>query len=189
MLFRRLKQIILILLLLAVIDAGIVLGFAFYQPEAEKADAIVILGAAINSPALYNRTLAGLKLYQEEKAPVIVLSGGKIAERDISEAGYMQKVINRTATQPVNMILEDQSDNTYDNIKNTRKKIPDAKSLIIVSDRFHIARAYLLARRNGFERVYWDSPQAKYYSVEEMSYYYFREMVAMIWYLPKFAFN
>jgi uncharacterized SAM-binding protein YcdF (DUF218 family) len=120
MFFRRLKYLIVFIFLVILADAAFVISFSFYQSPIEKADAIVILGAAINSPALYNRTLTGLKLYQEDKAPVIVLSGGKIAERDISEAGYMEKVINRTATEPVNMILEDQSDNTHLNRKNLR---------------------------------------------------------------------
>jgi vancomycin permeability regulator SanA len=58
-----------------------------------------------------------------------------------------------------------------------------------VSDSFHLARAVILAKRAGFKNVYWASPDQGYYSVDDKRYYYFREFLAMIWYLPKFLFG
>jgi uncharacterized SAM-binding protein YcdF (DUF218 family) len=87
------------------------------------------------------------------------------------------------------VILEEQSHNTEDNIKNSRAKIPNAKSVIIVSDEFHIARAVLLAKREGFKDVYWSSPEPTYYTKPELNRYYLREMAGMIRYIPIFLFN
>lgn len=187
---RRLSKAITfscaLILALAAADVLLVMFFAKYRPEIKKSDAVIILGAAINTPALYNRTLEGLEVYEQGKADVLVLSGGKISETDISEAGYMEKVIKRTAEKQPPLILEDQSHNTEENIYNSKAKIPDAKSVVVVSDEFHLARAVLLAKRAGFEKVYWSSPNPVYYSQKELNRYYAREMVAMIAYIPVF---
>ncbi len=188
-LIKVLKISAVIVGLILVLDAGLILTFANWQPTITKADSVIILGAAINTPALTNRTLTALYLYQDGKADSIVLSGGKIADADISEAQFMQKVINRNTADPINYILEDQSHTTYENIKNSKAKIGDEDSIIIVSDKFHLARAFLVAKRAGFETVQWASPQPDYYSKQDLHYYYIREFVAIISYIPKFIFG
>jgi uncharacterized SAM-binding protein YcdF (DUF218 family) len=169
-----------------IIDASVVLFFGAYRPAPQKADAIVILGAAINTPALYNRSLEALRLYEEGKAPLMVLSGGRISDKDISEATYMQRSMQKNTSKPLNLILEDRSHSTYENIKNTREKIGSGKSLVIVSDEYHLARAVIMAKRIGFGPIYWSSPNPTYYKKSELAYYYMREIFAMIAYLPKF---
>jgi vancomycin permeability regulator SanA len=187
---RILYKIFLIVVVVGVLDIGVVFGFATYRPGLpEKVDAVVVLGAAIYSPAIINRTLTALDLYKQGKVDVMVLSGGKIADRDISEAGYMKKVIDKNSEGSVSVLIDDKSSSTYENIHNTRSLLPEAKSLIIVSDSFHLARAVILAKRAGFKNVYWASPDQGYYSVDDKRYYYFREFLAMIWYLPKFLFG
>jgi uncharacterized SAM-binding protein YcdF (DUF218 family) len=183
---RALYYIILFVALILVVDAALVFGFARIRKDIPKSDAIIILGAAINSRAAYNRALEGLRLYEDGKAPVIVASGGKISEADISEAQYIQKVIGKNTQKTPMVILEDQSGNTYENIKNSRAKLPEAKSVIIVSDSFHLARGVLLAKKFGFETVSWSSPQENLYHDPEIRYYYVREMMALIGYIPRF---
>ncbi len=172
--------------LFLVTDAGLVWGMAHWHPKIEHADSIIVLGAAINTPALVNRTEKALELYQAGKADQIVFSGGKIADPDISEAKFMEKVIKKNTNEKVNYILEDQSHNTYENIKNSRDKVQNSDSVIIVSDAFHLARAVVMAKSVGFKKVYWAAPSTGYYSHKELRYYYFREFVAMINYIPKF---
>lgn len=188
-LWKIYKYVAVAVFSLFLVDAIIVIFISVYRPKIEQADAAVILGAAINTPALYNRSLEGLRLYQQGKAKVLVLSGGRISDKDISEAGYMEKVIQGNASTTVPLIFEDQSHSTYENIKNSKSKIPDAKSIIIVSDKFHLARAVLMAKRSGFEDVYWSSPKPVYYKTRELAFYYMREMVAMVSYIPKFILN
>jgi len=152
----------------------------------QKADAIIVLGAAINTPSLYNRTLDGLKLYNQGWAPVMVLTGGVDYPKSIPEAVYMEKVILQNASTVPDLILEENANSTYQNIVNSKALIPQDKSIIIVSDSFHLARAVLMAKREGFDPVYWSSPNPAYYSKRELAYYYMREVLAMIDYLPKF---
>lgn len=172
-----------------VLDAGLIIRFARYRPTIPKTDAIIVLGAAINTPALYNRTRTGLDLYEQGKADTIVLSGGRISDKDISEAGYMQRVIRQNSDPVPRLIIEDQSHSTYENLKNSRGKLPGPRSVIIVSDAFHLARSVLLARRLGFKKVYWDAPASSYYGQAELIRYYLREIIAMIGYIPRFIFG
>ncbi len=187
--WRIIKYLIIAVAGILLLDLMVVLFFSFYHPAIQKADAIVVLGAAINTPALYNRSLQGLKLYQQGSANVIVASGGRISDKDISEAGYIEKVIQANSAVRVPVILEDQSHDTYENLKNTLAKIGKGKSIIIVSDDFHLARAVLMARREGFNPVYWSSPTPIYYDKSEMAFYYMREVFAIIDYIPKFIFG
>jgi uncharacterized SAM-binding protein YcdF (DUF218 family) len=184
--WKIIKLLLLACVILLVVDILIVVGFSIYRPAIPKTDAIIVLGAAINTPSLYNRSLQGLKLYQEGKGEVIVASGGRISDDDISEAAYISKVIKKNGDQAIPVILEDKSTDTYENIKFSKVKIPDATSIVIVSDDFHLARAVLMAKREGFAHVYWSSPQPYYYSKTDLVFYYFREIVAMIDYIPKF---
>ncbi len=172
-----------------VIDVAFVVLVAKMYGAPKKADAIIILGAAINSPALYNRTLEGLSLYKQGKADVLVLSGGRISNRDISEAGYMKRVLEKNVSPLPDIRVDDESRNTEENIRNARKLIPEAKSVIIVSDEFHLGRGMLLAIRNGFYPVYVSAPKPEYYKSKELIWYYFREVVAIIAYIPTFIFN
>jgi uncharacterized SAM-binding protein YcdF (DUF218 family) len=185
---RMLQVIIVAAFLLIVADIATVLIFAHYRPEVKDADAIIVLGAAINTPTLSSRTMEGLKFYQQGKAKVMIFSGGRISDSDISEAQYMQRVVLKNTApgdQPT-MILEENSHSTYENLKNSRDKLPNVHSIIIVSDEFHLARAVLTAKALGFGPVYWSAPEPDYYQPLELQRYYAREVAAMIAYIPKF---
>jgi len=187
--WKIIKWPLVIVVAFFVIDAAVITFFSFYRPQIQKADDIVVLGAAIYTPSLYNRSLEGLRLYQAGDAREVVVSGGRISDKDISEAHYMQKVIEANSSTTVPIIIEDQSHSTYDNFKNTKEKIGTGKSVIVVSDSFHLARGVLMAEREGFHVVYWSAPEPYYYNKKELLRYYLREIVAMVDYIPKFIWG
>lgn len=189
---KIIKWLIGIFVAILLLDIFLVAGFATYPSKYKKADAIVVLGAAINTPALYNRSMEGLRLFKSGKSDVMILSGGRISDEDITEAGYMKKVImqNNLDNNGENpkMILEEDSHSTFENLKNSKNKAPEVKSIIIVSDKYHLARAVMLAKRMGFRPVYWSAPSSGYYPKKELYYHYLRETIAIIAYFPKFIF-
>lgn len=185
---KTLKWLVGLFIALVLLDAFLVASFAVFSSEYQKADAIVVMGAAINSPALYNRSLKALELYEAEFALVIVLSGGKISEQDISEATYMQRAIQSKTTKPLNLVLDEQSGNTFENIKNSKDLLGDAKSVIIVTDKYHLARSVITAKALGFEEVFWSAPGTQY-PPSQLRYHYLREIAANIAYIPKFLWN
>ena len=185
--WKIIKYLLYIIIGFLAIDLAVVVFFSFYRPPLHKAQAIVVLGSAINTPSLYNRTLDGLKLYNQGWAPVMVLTGGVDYPKSIPEAVYMEKVILQNASTVPDLILEENANSTYQNIVNSKALIPQDKSIIIVSDVFHLARAVLMAKREGFGHIYWSSPDPAYYSKRELAYYYAREVLAMVDYIPKFV--
>ena len=189
---KSLKKIVkwasLFIIVVIIADAAIVFSFANSQSGIHRADAIIVMGAAINSTAVYNRTIKALELYEQEKAPVLVLSGGRISDEDISEATYMQRVLQENTDEVLNLILEEESNSTYENIKNSKEKLGEVSSIIIVTDKYHIARSVLVAKRAGFAEVMWSASDTEF-SGEDIRYHYLREMAAMISYLPKFIRN
>lgn len=189
--FKKIFKISLFILgAIFMVDALLVLGFAYAPANVNKADAVVVLGAAIKTKRIYYRALEGNRLYQEGSAPLIVLSGGYGEGRNISEAEYMQNVILAnfpTSTAPI--ILESNSHSTYENLINVKAKVANLNSIIIVSDNYHLARSVLLAKALGYKKVYWSHPPEGHYSKSETAYYLLREMAAMISYIPKFLFK
>ncbi|MDR3643232.1 MAG: YdcF family protein [Candidatus Doudnabacteria bacterium] len=185
--WRVIKWIIFCVGGLLAIDLAIVIFFGIYRPQIQPSDDIIVLGAAVNTPAAFNRSQQGLKLYEDGLAKAIVVSGGIDYPRGQSEAEYMkQAILANTAVNPP-IIVEDKSYSTYENLANARALIGANSSIIIVSDDYHLARAVLLAERLGFKKVYWSAPSSSYYSHDELAYYYFREVFAIIDYLPKFV--
>ncbi len=185
---RIIQGLITAVAVVLVASLAFVTAFAQYHRPVGKADAIIILGAAINTPALYNRSLEGLRLYQAGDAPLMVLSGGVDYPKSISEAEYMRRVIVAHSSTTPNLILEAHSHSTYDNIENSKMLLPKARSVIVVSDTFHMARAVTMAKAAGFGPVYWSSPDtSSYYPPGQMVYYYVREALAMVYYVPKFV--
>ena len=170
-----------------------VVGFSLIRPAVPHVDAVIILGAKVGTPALTARALQGLKYYQEGKTGTIVLSGGRGADEPVEEAVAMQQVIERqvakTGRRMPKLLLDTGSVNTFQNIQNSKALIPDAKSVVIVSDCYHLARPVLLAKRAGFQKVYWGAPAPSYYSDLDLIHYYLREVVGMVSYIPKFITN
>lgn len=186
---KILKVVLAVFGCVLIVDAALVLGFAYAPANLDKADAVVVLGAAIKTKRIYYRALEGLRLYKEGDAPLIVLSGGYGEGRDISEAEYMQNIITANYSAAIPIILETGSHSTYENLANVKAEVADLSSIIIVSDNYHLARSVLMAKALGFKKVYWSHPPEGHYSKSETIYYLLREMAAMVAYVPKFIFR
>jgi uncharacterized SAM-binding protein YcdF (DUF218 family) len=186
-LWKIIKGVVYFVVGFLILDLAIIGFFSLYRPALKPVDDIVVLGAAVKTEAAYQRSLEGLKLYQEGLGKAIVVSGGVDYPKGQSEASYMKQTIQANSSSTVPIIVENQSDSTYENLVNTKGLIGPTSSIIIVSDDYHLARAVLMAERLGFKKVYWSSPSPSYYSKTELSFYFFREITAMIDYIPKFV--
>lgn len=167
-----------------------VVGFSIFHPAVPpKVDAVVILGAKVGTPALEHRALEGLQYYQQGKANTLVLSGGQGQGESTTEAQAMEKVISthvaKTHSKMPRLILETKSTDTFQNLTNSKRLIPNAKAVVIVSDCYHLERAVAIAKHTGFGKVYWNSPKPTYYANLDLAHYYVREAIAMIVYAPR----
>ena len=122
--------------------------------EPEKADVIIVLGAAVwptgPSPALQARIEHGAQVYNEGLAGYFILSGG-LGQYPPSEAVAMGHVLKLLGINPSVMFFEDEATNTIENLK-LSKVIMEEKgfeSAIIVTDFFHLKRALKIAKDLG----------------------------------------
>jgi len=123
----------------------------------EKADAIVVLsGGAYPDGSLswfsMERLLYGLRLFKEGYADKLILSGGK-GSGSKSDAYDMMVFVKRLGFSQEIFILEEESQNTRENIKNVSQLMKEVGmgNALVVSSSVHMKRVSLLIEKNNNE--------------------------------------
>lgn len=120
------------------------------------ADAIVVLGAAQYngqpSPVLRARLDHAVELYQQGRAPVIVLTGGA-RDGDVTteaKAGY-DYLRGRAGIPDEQLLLEVDGTSTYESLAASARFLRerDVTDVILVSDPYHAKRVSLVADEVG----------------------------------------
>ncbi len=131
-----------------------------YVPTTElpNADAVVVLGGATR-PATSprpgvelneggDRLLYAAMLYQQKKAPFIVLSGGRIEwlGNGSSESADMAAIMHQLGVPTSAIIEEPNSRNTYENAVNVRKILEarGIRQVLLVTSAMHMPRSLLI---------------------------------------------
>lgn len=168
-----------------------VISYAVKPNLPDHADALLVLGAKVNldnspSQPLYERTSEAANLFTQSKADYIITTGG-VGLGSISEAKIGEKVAEQKGVPKDKILTESNSHNTFQNVEEGKKlaKEKNIKSVIVVSDRFHVARGVLVAKHFGFEPVYWDFPETNYYLKGPLIRNYAVEALAILFYVPK----
>jgi len=160
--FRIFRIIISIGLAVFLISFILIEGIIIYngaRPDTAKSDYLIVLGAGMKGsrPSLELRGRLDKSLEYIESHPDInvVVSGGQGSGEDMSEAQFMRQYLINHGVPAENIICEDKSTSTYENIVYSKKLIERADKrknikLTIVTNDFHIFRSEFLARREGF---------------------------------------
>lgn len=139
-----------------------------YVPTAlPTVDAIVVLGGAvrpqfpprpwIDVAEAGDRPIHGAQLYKQGKAPLVILSGGRIEWQGGGppESADMAKLVEALGV-PANAIVQDPTSlNTYENAVNV-KQILQARGLnrvLLVTSAMHMPRALRVFYRQGIEAL------------------------------------
>lgn len=132
---------------------------ARYEPEKNK-DFLIILGCGLRkdgtpTPLLQGRIDRALAFYQKQKEGtgkelMFVTSGGKGADEVISECESMKRYLMEQGIPESRIIEEDQSTDTFENMKFSKEKIlavnPEGKVAFSTTN-YHVFRSGLYARR------------------------------------------
>jgi uncharacterized SAM-binding protein YcdF (DUF218 family) len=192
---RTLIACTLVLVIIYLASFIYVSSFSLKPNIPERADAVIVLGAKVNldntpSAELYYRSIEGVAMVQQNRAKYILFTGGvglgKTAESVIGSKIALQNGIPRER-----ILTENQSHNTFQNIEEI-KPIAEKygiKSVIIVSDQYHVARGVLVAKKMGFEPIFWTYPNMSYLKPKDVVWSYAREAAAMLIYYPKLRAN
>jgi len=151
----------LLLLLLIVIILLFILTEIWLQngkkPIANgKNEYAIILGAKVNgtTPSLSLQYRLDAAIAYAEKYPVtkFILSGGQGDDEEISEAQAMFNYLVDKGIPASQLLIEDQSTTTYENMKYSLVLLPDVvKSITIITSDYHLARAKKVAKSFGLD--------------------------------------
>lgn len=133
----------------------ILIGSAFSVKGEQQLSYIIVLGAQMKqsgpSIVLEKRLCQAYTYLTENPETLCVLSGGQGSNEPVSEAQGMYDALVKKGIDPKRLILEDQSTNTVENLRFSRKLIPrEVQKVGIVTSNFHVYRSLRLAKQQGF---------------------------------------
>lgn len=162
---------------------GAIIWSGFAAVPKESSDYIIILGAQVrgNKPSatLEYRLEKGYEYLKAHPKTKAVLSGGQGPDEIMTEASAMYRYLISKGISEERLILEDESHSTYENLTNSFKLIDVEKenaTISVVSNRFHILRAQIQAKKLG--REVGGIGTRSYISL--IPSYYFREFFAVM---------
>lgn len=149
--------------------------------EGKSADVAVILGSKVNedgtlSARLEKRLACGLQLYLTGRAKKLIVSGG-LGKEGFPEGDKMRDFLVAHGVPKPAIIVDNQGRNTLATVENTLA-LHDSlhyKSLLVVSQYFHVTRTKMLFRKHHFTTVSSASP--RYFETRD-AYALLREFVA-----------
>lgn len=131
------------------------MGFFLYSelclmlPKKRKCDFVIIHGAGLLrgtdvSPLLAGRLDKGMSVYQRSgEGTKIIVSGGRGGDEKVTEASAMKAYLCGKGVPEQDIILEDRSKTTWENIGNSKKIIESLKEksrVIFVTNNYHVFR-------------------------------------------------
>ena len=132
-------------------------------PEIEPADAILLLGGAMK-PALPprefgevgeagDRVLHAARLYRAGKAPVVLVSGGRLPMQrgGPPEAATIESLLVALGVPVEAIVREEESTNTHENCARARNRLAEfgASDVLLVTSALHMRRALATCRHAG----------------------------------------
>ena len=83
----------------------------------------------------------------------MILTGGNADASGRTEAAIMRDILAERGVPEERMLLEDLSENTKDNFRNTAQIIDPAAPVVLISSGYHMDRAVQTAESAGFSNV------------------------------------
>lgn len=162
----------------------------------KKVDYIIILGAGIRSeevtPLLKSRLDKGVEYYQKNPEAKFVVSGGQGPDEPVSEAFAMAKYLYSIGVPESNVILEDKSTTTYENMLFSKEKIEALakesyadKNIIFSTNNYHVFRASVYAKKAGLKVHGVGAPTAHFFLPSAL----IREFIALLFMHKKLTYT
>ena len=141
-----------------------------YQPvkisSIEKADAIVVLSGMLKHikdgnnikyefDESVDRIIAGIDLFKNKKAPILILTRGKLPwTKGMPEGEYLKNFVINYGVTEENIILSEEAKNTEEEAIVIKKLIPNNNSkIILVTSAYHMNRAEKIFQKKNLNIV------------------------------------
>jgi uncharacterized SAM-binding protein YcdF (DUF218 family) len=159
--FWRWSIAISIFFVIAAAFAGSALIAAIYvqarSDQTRPVDAIVVMGAAQYngrpSPILRARLDEAFAAYREGVAPLIVVTGGRQAGDQFTEAEASRDYLIGRGVPEEDILLENEAHNSWQSMQGAAELLKERNlsSVLLVSDGFHLFRVKMMAKDLGLK--------------------------------------
>lgn len=159
---RKIIYIVIIVIFLIVLSSFVIIeGLIITEGSKgtdEGVDYLIVLGARLYgdkpSPALLERLKVANEYLADNKDMKVVVSGGQGPDEHVSEAYAMSKYLLDNEIEKDRIIIEDKSTSTFENLSLSLDKIKEKDNrenirVLIVTNKYHVFRSRLLAKRLG----------------------------------------
>lgn len=164
---RRWLSVLLTLVLVGALFFSIMFGLVMVGAhDVIRGDpqVMIILGCRVMpggepSILLQDRLDTALDYLDDHPEMTVVVSGGQGSNEPTSEAACMADYLEEHGVDSDQILLEDQSSNTKENLIYSRELLEEhgivvlSDEVLVVSNGFHLTRAQMLAERYGYESV------------------------------------
>lgn len=149
--------LMLIAFLLIIMIGSKVIGGIAAKPQ-KNLDYVIVLGARVRGDqptrALRKRLDRALEYAEKNPDTLLILSGGRGPDEGISEAQCMYNYLEKKGMDTRRLLMEDQSTTTQENMRFSAALLDKKHNRVgIVSNNFHIYRAMLLAKSEGYQKI------------------------------------
>ncbi len=191
--FQKLKKVISVLLLLALIFGSIPVLINVYileytneyiltvdELDSKKFDCVMVLGAGVwgdsPSPMLEERLNKGIEVYNTGCTDRILMSGDH-GRKEYDEVNVMKDFAITAGVVKNEVFMDHAGFSTYESMYRARD-VFEVKSMVIVTQEYHLYRAIYNARKLGID-AYGVAADGQYnYSLPMKTYNNFRESLA-----------
>lgn len=144
---------------LCLITVEIKIFSGMYSGCDQRADCIIILGAQVKGKKItdslkrrLDKAILYLRKFPDTK---VIVSGGQGKGEDITEADAMADYLIRFGIDEKKIIREDRSVSTRENLRFSRQFTDPEQGITgIVTNGFHMYRACLIAKQEGYRNIY-----------------------------------
>lgn len=146
----------------------------------ETAPVALVLGASVKedgtpSDALRDRLLIGEELYREQKVEKVLVTGDDGGFRQ-DEISHMKAFLIEQGVREEDILVDGQGYRTYESCRRAKQEL-HLEKLIVVTQRFHMARALYLCNALGLEAVGVTSDLQSY---QKGTYFWARDLLSSV---------
>lgn len=146
----------------------------------EPAPVAIVLGASVRpdgtaSDALYDRVMTGVELYHADKADRLIMTGDD-GRFHVDEVAVMKQLAIDQGVPEADVQIDDHGYRTYESCKRA-VTVFDVRDAVIVTQRFHLARALYLCDAFDMEVQGLTADKTQY---RDISQFWIRDLLASV---------
>lgn len=130
---------------------------------------IIVLGAGLIdgrvSPILAGRIDRAITVYYRNPASQLIMSGGRGPDEPHPEAHAMKQYALQQGIPAEDIILEEHSSNTFQNLKFSADLMTETNEIAIITNYYHLLRALIIAKELGISCIGYGAHTKFYFSV------------------------